>query len=86
MTTKELLKPVQKKVFHVEKEIIPEGSKDGIIVEVALQYVDDISARIVPFANNIYTPGGGMHVTGFKTALTRLLNNYNKKNKIKFQR
>jgi DNA gyrase subunit B len=47
-----------------------------------MQYVDDISSRIVPFANNIYTPGGGMHVTGFKTALTRLINNYNKKNNI----
>lgn len=70
------LKPVHKKIFYVEKEI------DDITVEIALQYVDDISSRIIPFANNIYTPGGGMHVTGFKTALTRLINNYNKKNGI----
>lgn len=69
-------KPVNDKIFHVEKEV------DDITVEIALQYVDDISSRIVPFANNIYTPGGGMHVTGFKTALTRLINNYNKKNGI----
>lgn len=67
---------IQEKMFYVEKQV------DDIIVEIALQYVDDISPRIVSFANNISTPEGGMHVTGFKTALTRLLNNYNKKNKI----
>ena len=49
-------------------------------VEVSLQYVDDISARISAFANNIYNPEQGTHVTGFKTALTRTLNNYAKKN------
>ncbi|MCA9351689.1 type IIA DNA topoisomerase subunit B [Patescibacteria group bacterium] len=70
-------KPVHKGIFHFEKE-----TEDEIQVEVAFQYVDDISPRIVPFANNISTPGGGMHVTGFKTALTRLINNYNKNNKI----
>ena len=70
-------KPVNRHIFHVEKE-----TDDEIQVEIALQYVDDITPRIIPFANNISTPGGGMHVTGFKTALTRLLNAYNKKNKI----
>lgn len=70
-------KEVHKNIFHVEKE-----NEEGIQVEVALQYVDDISPRIVPFANNISTPGGGMHLTGFKSALTRLLNAYNKKNSI----
>jgi DNA gyrase subunit B len=44
--------------------------------------VDDISDRIVPFANNIYNPEGGTHVTGFKTALTRTLNTYCKKNEM----
>ncbi|MFT7557594.1 MAG: DNA gyrase subunit B [Planctomycetota bacterium] len=68
--------PAHKHVFYVDKEV------EDIQVEVALQYVDDISSRIIPFANNIATPGGGMHITGFKTALTRLLNAYNKKNKI----
>ena len=48
-------------------------------VEVALQYVDDISPRITAFANNIYNPEHGTHITGFKTALTRTLNNYAKK-------
>jgi len=68
--------PVQDNIFYIEREI------EDINVEVALQYVDDITPRIVTFANNIYTAEGGMHATGFKTALTRLLNNYNKKNKI----
>jgi DNA gyrase subunit B len=47
-----------------------------------LQYVDDIADRIIPFANNIYTREGGTHVTGFKTALTRTLNTYCKKNEM----
>jgi DNA gyrase subunit B len=69
-------KAINQTIFYVEKE------QDNVGVEIALQYVDDISARIVPFANNIYTPEGGMHVTGFKTALTRLINTYAKKNNI----
>ncbi len=64
--------PVHKTIFYVEKE------QDGVQVEVALQYVDDITARISAFANNIYNSEGGTHVTGFKTALTRTLNNFNK--------
>jgi len=47
-----------------------------------LQYVDDISFRELAFANNTFNPEGGMHVTGFKTALTRAINNYAKKNKL----
>ncbi|OGG79640.1 DNA topoisomerase IV subunit B [Candidatus Kaiserbacteria bacterium RIFCSPLOWO2_01_FULL_54_13] len=62
------LEPIHKNVFYVEKE---EGT---VHVEVALQYVDDISSRISAFANNIYNAEGGMHVTGFKAALTRTLN------------
>jgi len=67
-------KPVHDTVFYVEKEA------EGVVVEVALQYVDDISARITAFANNTYNSEGGTHITGFKTALTRTLNNYSKKN------
>jgi DNA gyrase subunit B len=67
-------KTIHDTIFYVEKEV------DGVGVEIALQYVDDIADRIIPFANNIYTPEGGTHVTGFKTALTRLLNTYSKKN------
>ncbi len=69
-------KPIQETIFYVEKEV------DGVQVEIALQYVDDIVDRIVAFANNIYTSQGGTHVTGFKTALTRTLNTYCKKNEM----
>ncbi len=60
--------PIHKNIFYVEKE------QNGVQVEVALQYVDDITSRFSAFANNIYNSEGGMHVTGFKTALTRTLN------------
>ncbi|MDP3763243.1 MAG: DNA topoisomerase subunit B [bacterium] len=70
-------KPIHKNIFYVEKKA---SENDYEIVEVALQYVDDISSRILPFANNIYTAEGGTHVTGFKTALTRSLNTYARKN------
>jgi DNA gyrase subunit B len=69
-------KPIHETVFYCEREI------DNVGVEIALQYVDDISPRIVPFANNIYNSEGGTHITGFKMALTRLLNTYAKKNNL----
>lgn len=72
-----LLKPAHKNIFYVEKKV--EGVES---VEVALQYADDVSARILGFANNIHTPEGGTHVTGFKTALTRSLNTYAKNNNL----
>jgi DNA gyrase subunit B len=71
----QLLKPGHKNIFYVEKKA--EGVES---VEVALQYADDVSSRILGFANNIHTPEGGTHVTGFKTALTRTLNTYAKNN------
>ena len=69
-------KVIHPSVFYVEKEL------DDVGVEVSLQYVDDINFDIVPFANNIHTAEGGTHVTGFKTALTRILNTYGKKNNL----
>lgn len=69
-------KPVHKNIFYVEKTDV---SPEVLGVEIALQYVDDISPRITAFANNIYNPEHGTHITGFKTALTRTLNNYAKK-------
>lgn len=69
-------KPVHKNIFYVEKNNV---TPEVLSVEVALQYVDDISPRITAFANNIYNPEHGTHITGFKTALTRTLNNYAKK-------
>jgi DNA gyrase subunit B len=73
----QILKPIHKNIFYVEKKV--EGVES---VEIALQYADDISARILAFANNIYNPEHGTHVTGFKTALTRSLNSYAKKNNL----
>jgi DNA gyrase subunit B len=68
-------KPIHKNIFHVEKEV------DNVAVEIALQYVDDITPRVLAFANNIYNAEGGTHVTGFRTALTRTLNSYAKSGK-----
>jgi len=70
-------KPIHKNIFYVEKY---NENFEG--VEVALQYIDDISGRIMPFANNIYQSEGGTHITGFKAALTRTLNSYGKKNNL----
>lgn len=68
-------KPIHKNIFYVEKAV-----KEYETVEISLQYTDEVSARLTAFANNIYNSEGGTHVTGFKTALTRTLNNYAKKN------
>ncbi len=68
------LETKQKNIFHAGKEV------DKMFVEVALQYVEDLQSRELSFANNIYTPEGGMHLTGFRTALTRSLNDYARKN------
>ena len=73
----QLIKPIHKNIFYVEKKV--EGVES---VEVALQYADDVSARVLAFANNIHTPEGGTHLTGFKTALTRTLNTYAKNNNL----
>jgi DNA gyrase subunit B len=67
-------KPVHKNIFYVEKKI-----SEFETAEIAMQYVDDITSRMLAFANNTHNPEGGTHVTGFKTALTRTLNNYAKK-------
>jgi DNA gyrase subunit B len=70
-------KPIHKHIFYVEKENVDAAV---LSVEVALQYADDISSRITAFANNIHNAEHGTHVTGFKTALTRTLNTYARKN------
>ena len=55
------------------------GTKNDAQAEIALQYTDSYNETIVSFANNIHTPEGGMHETGFKTALTRVMNAYGTK-------
>ncbi len=69
-------KPVHDNVFYVERQV------GEMTVEVSLQYIDDIIAKEVSFANNTSTPEGGTHLTGFRTALTRLLNDYARKNEL----
>jgi len=70
-----------KNVIH-EEPIYLEGNKDGINVEVSLQYNDSYTSIIYSFANNIHTYEGGTHESGFKAALTRVINDYARKNNI----
>ncbi|PIY96922.1 MAG: DNA topoisomerase (ATP-hydrolyzing) subunit B [Candidatus Kerfeldbacteria bacterium CG_4_10_14_0_8_um_filter_42_10] len=63
----------QEKIFYVEKE------EDDINVEIAFQYSDDFKENVFSFANNIHTVEGGMHLVGLRTALTRVLNTYARK-------
>ena len=65
-----------------EDVIYLSGSKSDAIAEIALQYNDGFSENLISFANDIHTPEGGMHETGFKTALTRVINAYGQKNNI----
>ena len=62
-----------------EEVIYMQGSKGDSVAELALQYSDGFNENIISFANDIRTPEGGMHETGFKTALTRVLNAYGTK-------
>lgn len=67
-------KEILSDVVYLERET-PDGS-----VEIALQYTQSYQEHIFSFANNIHTAEGGMHLTGFRTALTRTINNYARKN------
>ncbi len=70
-----------KTVLH-EKPVFFSADSEGVDIEVALQYNDTYNERIYSFVNNIHTTEGGSHLTGFKGALTRTLNNYMTSNKI----
>ena len=67
-----------KNVLH--KTVLFEGVKDKIEVEIAMQYTDSYQENIVSFVNNVKTVDGGSHEVGFKTALTRVFNDYAKNN------
>ena len=59
-----------------------EGKKDNVLVEVAMQHNDSYTENIYSFVNNINTPEGGTHLTGFRDALTKTFNDYGRKNKL----
>lgn len=61
-------------IFYVEKQV------EDSIVEIAIQYNDSFLETVKPFANNVLTPDGGAHLVGFKSALTRVINDYARKN------
>ncbi|PNY21618.1 DNA gyrase subunit B [Streptococcus parauberis] len=72
----------EKKDVIIEYPIFTDGEMDGIAVEVAMQYTTGYHENVMSFANNIHTHEGGTHEQGFRTALTRVINDYAKKNKI----
>ncbi|WP_413526996.1 DNA topoisomerase (ATP-hydrolyzing) subunit B [Marinilactibacillus psychrotolerans] len=72
----------QTKTTLYEEPIFLEGEQEGIVVEVAMQHTDGFHTNIMSFANNIHTYEGGSHEFGFKTALTRIINDYARRNKI----
>lgn len=67
---------VDEDVFYVEKDV------EEAQVEIAMQYTDAYTEAIKPFANNVLTPDGGTHLTGFRSALTRVINDYARKNSL----
>lgn len=67
---------VDDEVFYVDKTV------DDVQVEIAMQYSDVYSETIKAFANNVYNPDGGTHMTGFRSALTRVINDYARKNSL----
>ena len=68
--------PIHDEIIHLE------GEEDNIVFEVAMQYTSDENTRIYSFVNNINTHDGGTHEEGVRRALTRILNNYARKNNI----
>ncbi len=65
---------IDEDVFYVDKQVEDSG------VEIALQYADAYTETVKAFANNVFNPDGGTHLTGFRTALTRVINDYARKN------
>jgi DNA gyrase subunit B len=70
-----------KQVLH-PKPIVIARQRDEVFVDVVLQYNDSYNDQILPFANSIANPDGGTHLTGFRTALTRAINQYAKQNSL----
>ena len=80
---REFVRYLNKHKTPIHEEVIYlSGAKGDAVAEIALQYNDGFNETLVSFANDIHTPEGGMHETGFKTALTRVINTYGQKNNI----
>ncbi|MGM5488254.1 MAG: DNA topoisomerase (ATP-hydrolyzing) subunit B [Nanobdellota archaeon] len=82
---KEFVEYLNKNKTPLHDTIFFEAERDSIIVEIALQYSDSFNEHMFSFVNNINTYEGGTHLSGFKTALTRCLNNYIEKSNQKFK-
>jgi len=67
---------VSEDIFYVERQV------EDCMVEVAVQYNESFTETVKPFANNVFTPDGGTHLVGFRTAMTRVINEYARKNSI----
>ena len=67
---------ISENIFYVERPV------EDCMVEIALQYNDTYTEMVKPFANNVLTPDGGTHLVGFKAALTRVINDYARKNNL----
>lgn len=67
---------ISENIFYVERSV------EDCMVEIALQYNDTYTEMVKPFANNVLTPDGGTHLVGFKAALTRVINDYARKNNL----
>lgn len=67
---------ISENIFYIERPV------EDCMVEIALQYNDTYTEMVKPFANNVLTPDGGTHLVGFKTALTRVINDYARKNNL----
>lgn len=79
---KSFVEHINKNKESLHEPIYIHGEKDGVIVEVAIQYTNAFQESLFTFVNNINTHEGGTHLSGFKAALTRTLNSYASKNKL----
>ncbi len=68
--------PIDDEIFYVEREV------EESMVEVAIQYNEGFNETVKAFANNVFNPDGGTHLTGFRTAITKVINEYSRKNGI----
>ena len=80
---KEFVKYINRNKDPLHDDVIYlEAEREGMMVEVAMQYTDSYSELLLSFANNIHTTDGGTHETGFKSGMTRVINEYARKNNL----